>query len=80
MHREGKCHITGWVKTKGGGSNQAIYTAGPGVDAPCKLKPKSHAKKCKQWRERCKKQGKPINNARDLKRKAASHGWAAALF
>lgn len=39
MRDAGECHIIGWRRTKGtGGAIKAVYAAGPGVDARCRLK------------------------------------------
>jgi hypothetical protein len=85
MRADGTCHISGWERNCS--SITAIYSAGPGPDAPCRLKRKTSAQYSKEWRDRARKSGEldviyARKNARDRASTATKkpHDWAAALF
>lgn len=51
----GQACISGWKRNAG--AITAIYSAGMGPDAPCRLKPKTGAQYCKEWRKRARQSG-----------------------
>lgn len=58
MHAAGECHITPqWKRIPGGGAFVPTYAAGPGVDAPCRLKPFTNAQLSTRYRTRRRKDG-----------------------
>lgn len=58
MHAQGECHITpAWKRTPGGGAFVPTYAAGPGVDAPCRLKPYTQAQLSTRYRKKKRKDG-----------------------
>lgn len=48
----GDAHIGAWVRSPTGGPFAAVYHAGPGQEAPCDLKPLTHAQLSRRYRAR----------------------------
>ena len=58
IHQAGESHITSWSRTEGGGPFLPTYTAGPGADAKCKLKPLTQAQKTARHMAKAKRDGR----------------------
>ena len=88
MHEAGECHITpDWKRTPGGGAFVPTYAAGPGVDAPCRLKPYTTAQLSTRYRRKRRKDGSwqellALNRARWAAKRASfkKDPLLAALF
>lgn len=64
MHEAGEVHITLWTRTRDGGPFKATYSAGPGVDAPCNIKPYSEAQKSKRFYKKVKEKRDELRHVR----------------
>lgn len=88
LHAAGECHITPeWKRTQHGGAFVPTYAAGPGVDAPCRLKPFNSAQLSKRYRTKKRKDGSwhellALNRARWAAKRASftKDPLLAALF
>lgn len=87
LHRlrsAGECYISGWKRNCGGFT--AIYAAGAGKDRPCRLKSKTTAQWCKEWRQRARTSGQleMIYSRKNARRRADDAArrpqtWLSAL-
>lgn len=80
LHAAGEIHITGWLRWRGG--PLPIYTVGPGVDAPCTLKPYSPMQNYNRFKRRARSDGrwedaKAKSRARAAAKRASEKGFAA---
>ncbi len=57
MHQDGDVHISGWHRPSKG-LFTAIYSAGPGKDAACRLKHFTEAQKSRRYRRKMKSERK----------------------